>query len=163
MKTMGCFEDDKATFEGFLEFVTILNLGIDNLDDPSSAEYRLLYLNYRLAVRLVPCALLCIDPYLYKQAIYNYAIHVFITLCFDINLDYLDKTKLINMGFSKGTGWRNGIVQAASDQATSVSYMTPEFYKNMSLNDFELLRTPFGREYEKLIQQVGTIWGLTSY
>lgn len=159
MKTTVC--DDKVTFEGFLQFVEIQNLGIDGLNDESSGAYKLLYQNFKFAYHLVPLELLSYDPYLYQQAVYNYALHVFVTICFDANLNYIDRNRLITMGMNPSNTWRNGIVQNASDNATSVSYMTPDFYKNLSLNDFDLLRTPYGRAYLKLALQIGNIWGLS--
>jgi len=55
-----------------------------------------------------------------------------------------------------------GMIQSSSDQGTSVSYMIPGWYQDMTLKDQMLLQTPWGSAYLMLAQAYGpTIWGLT--
>ncbi|WP_271790668.1 hypothetical protein [Commensalibacter communis] len=161
MKNTDC-KCDEPTFEKFLTFVKSCDLGINKLTDQNSFQYRILLANYKFALHAVPCALLQIDLYLYEQVIYNYALHVYITLCFDSGFDnFIDQEKLKKMGILSNSNWRNGVIQSTYDNGTGVSFVTPDFYKNMSLNDFDLLRTPFGRFVEGILQQLGSVWGLT--
>jgi|SRR5688572_1660913 len=55
-----------------------------------------------------------------------------------------------------------GIVANTSDLTTSVGLDNPDFMKNLTLEQLQLLKTPFGRAYLMIAQKYGpTVWGLT--
>lgn len=55
-----------------------------------------------------------------------------------------------------------GIVGSTSDLSTSVSLDVPEFFKHLTLDQLQLLKTPYGRAYLRLAQRYGpTVWGIT--
>lgn len=54
-----------------------------------------------------------------------------------------------------------GVVQSVSDVSTSTGMLVPDFMKELTLSDLQLLKTPYGRQYLALAQKFGTLWGLT--
>lgn len=55
-----------------------------------------------------------------------------------------------------------GVVGSTSDVSTSVGLDNPDFMKGLTLEDLQLLKTPFGKTYLSIAQKAGpSIWGLT--
>lgn len=55
-----------------------------------------------------------------------------------------------------------GVATSASDQGTSGAALNPEFMRNLTLADLQMLKTPWGREYLSFAQQFGPdVWGLS--
>jgi hypothetical protein len=55
-----------------------------------------------------------------------------------------------------------GVIQGASDQGTSGSYLNLEAMRNFTLGDLQTLKTPFGRRYMDIAMAYGpSIWGLS--
>lgn len=55
----------------------------------------------------------------------------------------------------------SGVVQASTDEGTSVSLLVPESLKNLTIGDLEFTRTPWGRQYLAYAQDFGAICGLS--
>jgi hypothetical protein len=55
-----------------------------------------------------------------------------------------------------------GVVTSASDQGTSAGIDNPDFMKGLTLENLQLLKTPYGLAYLSIAQKYGpTVWGLT--
>jgi hypothetical protein len=55
-----------------------------------------------------------------------------------------------------------GVVSSTSDLSTSVGLDNPDFFKNLTLDQLQLLKTPYGQRYLAIAQKYGpTVWGLT--
>ncbi len=55
-----------------------------------------------------------------------------------------------------------GVIQGASDQGTSGSYLNIEAMKTFTLGDLQMLKTPFGRRYMEIAMNYGpTLWGMS--
>lgn len=55
-----------------------------------------------------------------------------------------------------------GVIASTSDLSTSVSLDNPDFMKGLTLENLQLLKTPWGRAYLSIAQKYGpTIWGLS--
>jgi hypothetical protein len=54
-----------------------------------------------------------------------------------------------------------GVVQAASDEATSDSLAVPDALKQLSIMDLQMLKTPWGLQYLAFAQDTGTLWGMS--
>jgi len=55
-----------------------------------------------------------------------------------------------------------GVVTSASDVSTSAGLMNQTFMQGLTLEDLQLLKTPFGRAYLAISQKLGpTVWGLS--
>ena len=55
----------------------------------------------------------------------------------------------------------SGVIQSASDEGTSDSFVVSDFMKNFTLADLQYLKDPYGRQYLAFAQRLGTLWGLT--
>jgi len=53
------------------------------------------------------------------------------------------------------------VVGSASDQGSSVTFVVPDWVKNASMADLQWLKDPYGRALLGILQQLGTLWGLT--
>lgn len=54
-----------------------------------------------------------------------------------------------------------GVVASASDVSTSTGLLNQDFMKGLTLEDLQLLKTPWGRAYMAIAQKIGpTIWGV---
>jgi hypothetical protein len=59
-------------------------------------------------------------------------------------------------------GFVAGVVQTTTDQGTSSGLVVPDFFKNLTFSDLDLLKTPWGRNYLAYAQKAGpTVFGLT--
>lgn len=54
-----------------------------------------------------------------------------------------------------------GVVTSASDQGTSTALLDIEAAKTFTIADLQTLKTPWGRTYMGIAQDVGTLWGLS--
>lgn len=55
-----------------------------------------------------------------------------------------------------------GVIGSTSDLSTSAGLLNPDFLRGLTLEDLQLLKTPYGRAYLSLAQKYGpTIWGLS--
>jgi hypothetical protein len=57
----------------------------------------------------------------------------------------------------------SGVVQASSDESTSVSLVVPEAFKNLTIANLTSLKDPYGRAYMGLAQSYGPTgpWGIS--
>jgi hypothetical protein len=53
-----------------------------------------------------------------------------------------------------------GMVSSTSDNGTSTSLITPDFFQNLTLSDLQLMKTPYGRAYLAIAQKAGNLWGI---
>ena len=57
----------------------------------------------------------------------------------------------------------SGFVQSASDVTTSASALIPDFFKNLSMYEMGLMKTPWGRRYLEIASRFKAIamWGVS--
>ncbi|EIT8514383.1 hypothetical protein L3L93_005339, partial [Salmonella enterica] len=111
-------------------------------------------LAYGGAVEWVNPDIACVTPNLYTVAVYN-----------------LGASFLVNYGiesvfaeFRKEYGLNNfkaGVITGAGDNSTSAQRLVPDFFKDLSLADLQMLQDPWGRRYLMIAQQFGSLWGLS--
>lgn len=58
-------------------------------------------------------------------------------------------------------GFVSGIIQSASDNGTGESMVVMDAAKNFTLGNLQNLKTPYGRAYLALSQDMGSIWGVS--
>lgn len=54
-----------------------------------------------------------------------------------------------------------GVINASSDEGTSQSLTVPTAFEGLTIGQLSNLKTPYGRAYLALAQDVGTMWGLS--
>jgi hypothetical protein len=57
-------------------------------------------------------------------------------------------------------GFVSGVIQSASDEGTSTSFVVQEAAENFTLSNLQNLKTPYGRAYLAFAQSYGTLWGM---
>ncbi len=61
----------------------------------------------------------------------------------------------------KIAGFIPGVVSNASDLSTGAGFLNPDFLRGLTLENIQLLKTPFGRSYLGIAQKYGpTVWGI---
>jgi hypothetical protein len=101
----------------------------------------------------------CIDATLYTRAVYNLGTHYLISLFQDYRGQryWKDLRKSFNLDTA-----RLGVVASSSNDSSSTSYLNPEQFRHLTLRDLQLMKTPWGREYLGIAQDVGyTAYGIT--
>ncbi len=150
----------EPTFEGFKVWVaTVMGVTSDNM--PSDALLQTVYdfsLNWVLdLLRLVPSQ--PTSASLYASAVYNLGGHFLVLYAMDTppSTFWQDLRNRYQIGSMKV-----GLIQSASDQGSSTSYMIPEQLQNMTLADLMMMQTPWGQAYLMIASGWGNVWGITA-
>lgn len=115
-------------------------------------------LSLNIALDIVNDQLNFASPDIYTLAVYNLAADRLINFGMDPQGQtvFADARKSYNVFNSQ-----LGIVVSASDNGTSSAWEVPDFIKNMTLQNLQMLKTPWGRTYLGFAEAVGTNWGLS--
>ncbi len=130
-----------------------------------------LALVYELSLETVKPAFSCVAPAVYQTMVYNLAGHYLAQFAQDptplpdppfITVDgvsygfwsYLRKTSGLN-------GFTSGLVQASSDEGTSVTLVAPKWADSLTAGQLQLTNSPWGRIYLGFAQSSGTDWGIS--
>lgn len=136
---------------GFIEFVrTDMGITADQVPDDSAS----LSMAYNAALQWVNDGIAAVMPDLYGIAVYNLAGSFLVNYGTESVLSTLRQTLGLN-------NIRVGVIDSASDNATSASRLVPDFFKTLSLADLQMLGDPWGRRYMMIAQQFGSLWGLS--
>ncbi|HEF4835462.1 TPA: hypothetical protein SAO52_000138 [Burkholderia vietnamiensis] len=133
------------------DFTTfVYNQGVPQADLPTDSQY--LQWAYTMALNLAlmpPCS---VPPIVYVLAVYNLGMHRLLKVAQDTpSSTFFSKQREA----FKLMAFVGGIVQSSADNGTSNSLVAPDFMKNLTMQDLDLLKTPWGREYLAYAQQYG--------
>lgn len=149
------------TLSGYLDFLRA-SVGISTIVLPDNSQFIPISFNYAnnvadSRVQEMPNA----DPSrpsIYAIAVYNLATHTLIETTLDQpNQTYFKDARAtfgMNSAFS-------GVVNSASDQGTSASSVIPNWVQEMTLDEFSLIKTPYGRAYLRIAQKGFSHWGMS--
>ncbi|WP_369065305.1 hypothetical protein [Burkholderia gladioli] len=133
------------------DFTTfVYNQGVPEADLPNNSQY--LQWAFTMAMNLALVAPCSVPSIVYVLAVYNLGMHRLLKVAQDIPPSTFfsqQRTVFKMMAFTAG------VIQSSSDESTSNSMVVPEFFKNLTLQDLDLLKTPWGREYLAYAQQFG--------
>ncbi|WP_158781591.1 hypothetical protein [Pantoea sp. BAV 3049] len=139
------------SLSGFIEFVRAdMDITPDQVPDNSLS----FSLAYGGAVEWVNRDIEMVMPNLYAVAVYNLA------ASFLVNYG----TEDVFGAFRQQMGLNNiatGVITGAGDNSTSAQRLVPDFFKDLSLTDLQMLQDPWGRRYLMIAQQFGSLWGLS--
>lgn len=128
------------------------------------------------ALATVNRAIQRVSPWLYNQAVYNLAGNFLVNYAPDIPGVFgknPDGSEMVDaneqpIGYFENirqrmdlTGFASGIVQSTADESTSASFVVPEAMKNLSFQDLQVAKTPWGRRYIGIAQSFGAIGGIS--
>lgn len=146
----------RTTLGGFIAFVRG-SMAIPTKALPDASEW--LLWSYEIAVATVSLQILRASPVYYALAVYN--------LAGDTLINYAPDVAGGDFFFEKARSkWKildfvGGIVTGAGDESTSDTLVVPDALKNLTLADLQTLKTPYGRVYLGIAQQIGSIWGIS--
>ncbi|MEK7916636.1 hypothetical protein AAB988_29470 [Burkholderia contaminans] len=133
------------------DFTTfVYNQGVPPADLPTNSQY--LQWAFTMAMNLAlqsPCS---VPAIVYVLAVYNLGMHRLLKVAQDTPPSTYFATQRAAFKLMAFVG---GVVQSSADQATSNSLVVPDFVKNLTMQDLDLLKTPWGREYLAYAQQYG--------
>lgn len=152
------------TLAGFLAFIREV-MGIDPLYLPDNSP--VIGYAFQVALGVVNPALCsaCLPSFaggppstnIFTLAVYNLGGHNVIAFAPDqAGRDFFETTRE-KLGINK---FSPGVVSSTSDQATATSLLNPEFMRNLTIDNLDNLRTPWGRQYLAFAQKYGpSVWG----
>ena len=136
---------------GYIDFLrNTVQISSDDLPDTSAD----IPTSYNAARDYVPCQIIKYAPTIYDLTVYNLGMSFMVNWS---NLPYFVKLR----SDLKLNNFTAGVVTAASDESTSTTLLTPDFFKNMGLMELQMLKDPWGRQALAFMQQLGDLWGLT--
>lgn len=143
------------TLAGFQDFVSnYMNIPASALPVGAPA----VAFAFQIATDLVNPVLNCVSPDLFTLATYNLAGSNLI----EYAPDQSGMTYFADLRAAfKINSFAPGLVNSTSDNGTSMSLEMPEFAKNLSLSDLQLLKTPWGRRYLEISSKFGPLWGVS--
>ncbi|MEQ9902566.1 hypothetical protein [Pectobacterium aroidearum] len=140
-----------TSLSGFIGFVrTDMGVTAEQVPDNSPS----LSLAYCGAVEWVNHDIAAVMPNLYAVAVYNLAASFLVNYGSEpVFSDLRAKLKLNELHV--------GVISSASDNSTGATRLVPDFFKDLSLADLQMLQDPWGRRYLMIAQQFGSLWGLS--
>lgn len=121
--------------------------------DPGFAD------SFLFAQQWVPCQLQTVNPYLYTVAVYNMGVSILV----NFQPDQVGQTYFADLRKAfKTDDFVAGVVSASADEGTSVSLTVGEQLSNLSAQDLQWLKDPFGRRAMMIMGELGPApWGLS--
>ncbi|EKS4582854.1 hypothetical protein ACGGYM_004521 [Salmonella enterica] len=140
-----------TSLSGFIEFVRAdVGVTAEQVPDDSSS----LSLAYIGAVEWVNRDIEAVMPNLYTMAVYN--------LGSSFLVNYGNESVFAEFRSKLGLNdFKAGVITGAGDNSTSAQRLVPDFFKDLSLADLQMLQDPWGRRYLMIAQQFGSLWGLS--
>lgn len=142
------------------DFITFLQsiVGIPVAALPTNSPYITTAFNIAMAICSTDIGIMSSEMYPY--AVYNLGADRLINWC----PDQSGQTYFSNLRSQNGlnvNAFIAGPLSASSDESTSQSIEVQESLKKLTLMDMQMLKTPYGRAYLGLAQQIGSLWGLS--
>lgn len=141
-----------AGFEAYCRDPAGINTTVMPVNDPGFALW------YAIALEWIPLELCQISPLLYTYCVYDWGVSV--TLQFQ--QDQAGQTFFRDMRNDFGVyNLVAGAISADADEATSVTMTLGKSMSNLSLQDLQRVKDPFGRNAIATLMSLGSLWGLT--
>ena len=126
---------------------------------------------YNTALATVNPVFMTVPGPIYLQMVYNLAGHLLVAWTPDVTtappFPYVTVDG-VGVGYFQNlrtqnnmNGFTTGIVQATSDEGTSVSMSVPKALENLTLSQLQLTTTPWGRTYLGYAMDWNGPWGIT--
>lgn len=148
-------EPTAAQIAAFIAFIRDI-MGVPDTTLPDSSPFIIYSLTG--AVNTVLLNIQSASPFLYQDALNNLAADNLINW----TQDTPSSTYWAELRKSFGcNNFAAGVVQSANDNSTGMSALVPDFFKGLTMSNLQNLKTPYGRRYLAIMQDWGSIWGLT--
>ena len=147
--------ENTPTLAGFITFCRrIVGIPADDMPDADPGFQQAL--DY--ASLWIPTELAALMPQLYVLAIYNWGASLVIQFQQDASGQVFFTNARSSFGVSN---FVPGVINSASNEATSQSMTIGAGLQNMTLTDMQRVKDPYGRAALAILQDLGTLWGVT--
>ncbi|HBM0952463.1 hypothetical protein ABK735_21550 [Enterobacter kobei] len=140
-----------TSLSGFIEFVRT-DMGVTAAQVPDNSPS--LSMAYGGATEWVNQEIEMVMPNMYGIAVYSLGASFLVNYGTESVFSDLRKTLGLN-------NFKAGVITGAGDNSTSAQRLVPDFFKDLSLADLQMLQDPWGRRYLMIAQQFGSLWGLS--
>lgn len=154
------------TVAGFTTFlrdvaqIPVLALPDNSVVIPTALQVALGVVNPQLAYISAPIipGFISTPLSMYELAVYNFGADRVINYAPDVNGQkfFVPLRKKLDINL-----FVPGVIASTSSESTAQSQLNPDFMKRFTLRDLQNLKTPFGREYLAIAQDVGSLWGIS--
>jgi hypothetical protein len=143
------------TLAGYLDYLRNI-VGITTTYLPNNSP--VIASSYDIAIEIVNLQLADISSNIYTLCVYNLATDNLINFA----QDQPGQCYFVDLRASfKINSFVPGVITESHDESTGQSLLNPEFMKNLTMANLQMLKTPYGRNYMGLAQSYGTLWGST--
>ena len=143
------------TLAGYIDYLRNI-VGISTTYLPNNNPT--IEMSYGIAIEIVNIQLADISSNIYTLCIYNLATDNLINFA----QDQPGQCYFVDLRASfKINSFVPGVITESHDESTGQSLLNPEFMKNLTMANLQMLKTPYGRNYMGLAQSYGTLWGST--
>jgi len=147
--------DTTPTLSGFITFCrNVVGIPVDVMPDndpgfQSALDYAALW---------IPLFLNQLSPGLFTVCTYNWAASLLIQYQQDPTGQVFFTQNRQSLGINN---FVPGVLQSASNEATSQSMAIGKGLSNMTITDMQRVKDPYGRQALAILMDLGTVWGLT--
>lgn len=111
-----------------------------------------------ISLGMVPLELNCLDPFIYSDCVYCWGVSVIL----QFQQDQPGQVYFDTLRTQYGTyNLVPGVITSDADEATSTTLTTGKGLQNLTLEDLQRIKDPYGRQAIAYLQSLGTLWGLS--
>lgn len=155
-----------VTIAGFLDFIrNTMQIPVIALPDDSPSIQIALAIAEDLtnpalkAIQSPACSTLnYTGSSIYDLAVYNLGGDNLINFAQDVSGGTFFQTARQSYGINSFVA---GVISSTSDNGTGESMVVPDSLKNLTLQNLQQLKTPYGRQWLYFSQAYGTLWGIS--
>lgn len=140
-----------ADLAGFTQFIRNY-MEIDAITLPDGSQS--ISDSFAIAIDWVNPLLMQISALQYDRAVYNLAADTLINI--GPSSVFSDLRTMYDVN-----NFNAGVIQSSGDESTNQARTVPEAFKNLTIQDLQNLKTPYGRTYLAIAQQYGDLWGVS--
>jgi len=141
----------EPSLAGFVEFIRD-TMGINTTILPNDDSY--IEFSYEFSIRTCSNTLDVIDEFLYTNAVYNLAGDTLLTYGKDQpGQSFFTQ---VQQKYQLNT-FVPGVVDGAHDESTGSSMLVPDTFKRLTIGNLQNLKTPYGRFYLQIVQDLGSL------
>lgn len=141
-----------AGFEAYCRTPAGITTTVMPVNDPGFALW------YAIALEWIPCELQQVSPLLYTYTVYNWGVSVLLQFQQDQDGQTYFTDKRAAFGVYNLVA---GVISATADEATSTALTVGQGMSNLTLEDLQRIKDPYGRQAIATLMEMGTLWGLT--
>jgi hypothetical protein len=141
-----------AGFEAYCRTPVGIPTSAMPVNDPGFAIW------FAIALEWVPLGLNCIGQTTYTYTVYNWGVSVLL----QFQQDQANQTFFADKRAAFGVyNLVPGAVSATADEATSTTLTLGKAMSNLSLEDLQRVKDPYGRQAIAVLMEFGPLWGLS--